>query len=597
MRNDSKIHRNSIFRSWKSYYFEDTLNAPQVYSDDELARLRRGGHNGIFLQDMLREISYADIFPEMKKYYNERKVEALNILVERAKKHGIDVFLYLVEPRCLNETDPFWQKYPQIKGTCADSAMVEYERGCALCTSEPAVLNFLENATAVLFRNVAGLKGLNVVTASEHLHHCLSFATPAFPDLYGTQYKDLCPKCRDRDPAAFISEIINAVAGGAFRVKLDAEIVASSWNWSWYERSPQKRLISLLDKRISIETAFDLKGIKDEEVGNKININEYSLSCIGPSENCIKHSEFLKEQHRRFYVRLVLGTTHELASVPCLPVPTRVYEKVVAAQKMDVAGYMGWTFGNVPCVNLRVFEKINSLAKPPEDKDLFMRDLALEIFPGCDPATVYKAWRFFSMAIDLYPFSNRFLYYGPVNYALAYKQYPGNVRGKPMNQTWLRLPRDGDDLSFCCNDYREEIIIERFDEMSARFKKGLSYYRKGLKNVVWEAKREELCNAEIIPLIFASVANIFKIHLLKKDWKPVKMKSFRRIMDSELRICRQALPLVIMDKRLGFHPEAQSYMFSEELIQEKIDHIRSVCAGGSDIQPGGITMRENVDNS
>lgn len=567
----------SIFRSWKSSYFhQDILKAPEVYTDKELARIRESGHNGIWAHGLLREISDSDIFPEFNKPANKANLHSLNVLTERAARFGIDVFIYLVEPRCLSKTDSFWKKHPEIKGTAGNSAMIEYREAYAMCTSEPEVLAFLENSTVNLFKNVPKLKGLVLVTASEHLHHCLCFSTPAWPEIYKNQYPNLCPRCRDRNPVQLVSEIINRISRGALSANPKAEIIASTWDWNWYEKVPQRRLISSIDERVSLQVEFDYGSIKDDEEGSQRRNREYSLSFIGPSPDCVAYAKFLARKKRRFYIKLVLGTTHELATVPCIPVPHRVYEKVVRARALKPNGFMGWTFGTVPCINLRVFEKLLAEKSLPEDKNRFLNDLALEYFPGCNPELVCKAWRFFSLAMDLYPSDNALFYYGPVNYSLAYKQHPGPVQGRPMTQTWLDLPRDGDDLSVCCQQYPAEILAERFEEMSRRFQIGVRYYRSGLRNVRTSGKDEGLANAEIIPLIFSSTANIFRTYLLKKDWGPGQARPFREIMRKELRLCTKALPLVRRNRLLGLHLEARTHMFSEELIREKIAHIKSL---------------------
>jgi len=150
------------------------------------------------------------------------------------------------------------------------------------------------------------------------------------------------------------------------------------------------------------------------------------------------------------------------------------------------------------------------------------------------------------------------------------------VKGTPMKPTWLDFERDGDDLSSCCKAYGEEVVIERFEEMARLFGRGLNFYRRGLRGVARSIREPELCCAGIIPLVFASVANIFAIHLLKKEWTDEAPPEFCRLLVQERKICEKALPLVRKDARLGFHVEAQKHMFDEELIREKARHIDAV---------------------
>lgn len=568
----------SIFRSWKSKIFdEEILCSPQVYDEKELFRIKNSGHTGIWVAGLLREISHSDVFPEFNKIENKKRIESLNVLVERARKFNLGVFVYLVEPRNLDVSDAFWTKYPEIKGTRGNAAVKEYNEGYAMCTSDSRVLDFLTNSTANLFNSVPDLRGLILVTASEHQHHCLSFATPAWPEIYKKQYIGLCPRCRDRDARGIVSEIINAIAKGAFSVKENAEIIASVWGWTWYEPVPHSKLISLIDRKIAIESFFEKGGIKSETIGKEkrqMRINEYALCYTGPSEYNRKLFGYLKKKKRKFYIKMVLGTTHELITVPCIPVPDNVYEKVLRARKLQPYGFMSFTFGTIPCINLRVFEKIITAKTLPENKKKFLKKLAEEYFPGCNPELVCKAWKIFSYALKHYPFSNHLMYYGPISFALAYKQYPGKVMGNPMKPTWIPSLIHGDDLDSVCIDYDAKTIIDRFEKMSKIWKKGLIFYRNGLKNVKNNHCIEELATAEIIPLIFLSVANIFRIHLLKKNWCSRSMVPFKEIMNQELSLCLKALIFVRQNKLLGYHIEAGEYLFSEILIKNKISHIK-----------------------
>jgi hypothetical protein len=563
----------NMFHSWKSFVWDEISSAPRVYTPEHLAMVRDEGYNAVWLHgSALRDMARSDVFPEFNRASNHSYTDALNTVIERARALGIGVFVYLVEPRGLSVNDPFWQAHPELRGTPHPDTVHAGQTEYSLCTSRSETLDFLENAAGNLFRLVPGLAGLKLITASEYTHHCLAFATPVWPELYQKQYGSLCPRCRDRDAVELVVEIVNRIAKGAWAAKPDAEILAFNWDWHWYEAPPHERLIRLLDPRVAIGANLNLRGVREDADGVKRRINEYALSYIGPSEPCEQVAALCRRASRKFYVQLVLGTTHECFVVPHIPVPDRVYEKVAAAKALAPYGSFTTTFGAIPSVNTRVLRKMLATEGPPEDKEAFLRELATESFPGCDAARVRRAWSRFSLAMALYPFDNALLYRGPMNFALAYRQEPGPVKGTPTNESWLDRPR-GDDLSAACGAYSEEDLIERFDEMSRIFRRGLPDYRRGLAPVDAALRVPEVCTASIIPLMFASVANIFRIHLLKKSWKPSKLGAFKRILRAERSICRQALPLVRADPRLGFNVDAQFHMFSEALIDEKIRHI------------------------
>ena len=69
------------------------------------------------------------------------------------------------------------------------------------CTSRGKPLEWLEEACAALFRAVPKLAGAFMITMSENPTHCnYAFAG------------NTCPRCRDRDPADLIAEVVAAAA-------------------------------------------------------------------------------------------------------------------------------------------------------------------------------------------------------------------------------------------------------------------------------------------------------------------------------------------------------------------------------------------------
>src|SRR5205085_7565156 len=118
-------------------------------------------------------------FPEFGDGH-ERRLANLRALVERAKRHGIAVYLYLNEPRAM--TAPFFRTRPAVMGVAEGDLR-------ALCTGDPRVLRWVEGAVEHVFRSVPGLGGAFTITASENLTHCASHG----------RSRD-CPRCGRRDP-------------------------------------------------------------------------------------------------------------------------------------------------------------------------------------------------------------------------------------------------------------------------------------------------------------------------------------------------------------------------------------------------------------
>ena len=87
--------------------------AADPYPDGLLARLAQAGVNGVWLQAVLHKLAP---FPWELEHSarHETRLKNLRVLVARARRHGVKVFLYLNEPRAWPIR--FFENRPQLKG-------------------------------------------------------------------------------------------------------------------------------------------------------------------------------------------------------------------------------------------------------------------------------------------------------------------------------------------------------------------------------------------------------------------------------------------------------------------------------------------------
>src|SRR5262249_24121869 len=156
-------------------------------------------------------------------------------LIERARRHGVGVYLYLNEPRA--RPLAFFDSHPELRGVVEQTAdegrrTEDDEAGssvlrpsssvayAALCTSVPEVQRYLVEAVAALCGAAPGLAGFFTITASENLTHCWSHGRG-----------ERCPRCGQRSPAALAAEVNACVAEGIRRSGAGARLIA--WDWGW----------------------------------------------------------------------------------------------------------------------------------------------------------------------------------------------------------------------------------------------------------------------------------------------------------------------------------------------------------------------------
>lgn len=146
------------YRIWRSIYSnfaafpetdldDETCHAHEVYTDETLREIRDHGFNGIWVHAILHHIACAAPFPELSPHVEQHR-EKLRILIARAEKYGIKVFLYIQPLRAVPLREKqFWEKYGNSIGGS------EYPDARALCISTETVRNYLERLAENLVKS------------------------------------------------------------------------------------------------------------------------------------------------------------------------------------------------------------------------------------------------------------------------------------------------------------------------------------------------------------------------------------------------------------------------------------------------------------
>ena len=307
-----------------------------------------------------------------------------------------------------------------------------------------------------------------------------------------------------------------------------------SWNWSWdlYEPDPQPEIIAGLAKDIVIMSGFERGGFKDI-LGKKVRIDEYSLGYTGPSEKFRGVCKEAKKNGHKVMAKLQIGTTHELATVPNLPLIGNLYGKFKSLSQLGIGWVMGsWNFGNMLTLNTYAVGKAMDMKKLPAKND-FLERVSAEYFPGLGRADIdklKKAWGIFAAAMDSYPFSISFLYAGITNYALSYWIPPAKIKGKTTGRSWL-MDKRGDNLSESLGKFSLEEVSAGLKELSQKWQKGLKLYQVVFKGKKDKHSRDEYASAFIAGSSFLSTRHVYQVYTLCSDWQEQKREEY-------LKLCR-----------------------------------------------------------
>lgn len=563
--------KTDSLRIWRSpdsdFYKEETLHAAEVYTPDCLRKIADAGFNAIWIRGILRDIAPTKVFPELGRN-SAAHLRSLRTVIRRADRAGVRVFLYMQPPMGMSPDEKFWKQHPEAKGITQNST---FGRKSTMCTSEPVVTAFLREAAGTLSKRLPHLAGAILITASEHVSHChaRNATNPEFRDLYKISQEPLaCPRCRERDPREIVREIIENIHHGFQDAGNDAQVVAWNWGWSMYEKDPQARIINSLPRDVTIMAGFE-RGDKKVILGKSRSIDEYSLSFPGPSRRFVKSCEAARGNGMKVMAKLQFGTTHELATVPNLPLIGSLYEKTRAMRKLKIRNFMGcWNFGNMLTANTAVFNRFLTAKRlPPRAQALaaFARDY----FPGCNAKQVTEAWETFGKAMDSYPFCVPFLYVSPLNYAVAHPIEPGPLDKRPVGNSWLPAER-GDELKESFGSYTLSEIIKGLGILTRTWWNGVEILENALEDCDAPTAQEEKNSARMAGHLFQSGWNLYRAYRLRRKWKASHLRALQVIMRNERDHLTDAAAIAQADKRMGFHIEPQLQMFTASSIRKKL---------------------------
>ena len=194
-----------------------------------------------------------------------------------------------------------------------------------------------------------------------------------------------------------------------------------------------------------------------------------------------------------------------------------------------------------------------------------------------DLSKLKRAWQLFEKAMDNYPFSIKFLYVSPINYAPVFWLLPRKIKGIPLGRSWMMDKREGDDFSQSFDGYSLREIIKGLELICQNWDKGLKIYEDVFQNHRDRYSQEEYCSALAIGHTFRSTLNLYKLYALCLKWnKKKRIKKYLALCKDELENCQSLLPLVKKDKRLGFHSECQGYMYNAKEVKNKIRRLNSI---------------------
>ena len=543
--------------SYLAVYGDPLLN-PNLnpYPDGLLQRLSAVGVNGVWLHAVLRDMAPGGTaFPEFGADH-ERRLANLRALVERAKKYGIGVYLYMNEPRAMPAA--FFKNRPELAG-------VRESELTALCTSHPAVRQWMGDALAHVFRQVPDLGGVYAITASENLTNCASHG----------DWRS-CQACQARSDADIIAEVVAVIEEGVHRGNPKANVVVSDWGWRGHGDAPD--IIARLPKSVWLMSVSEWdKPI--ERGGIKTKVGEYSISAVGPGPRAVRHWAAARQAGLKTAAEIQFNNTCEIASVPYLPVMDLVAEHChnLASAKLD-GMLIGWTMGGYPSPNFQLAQRLSRTPAP--NVETVLDALARERFGPEGAPHARRAWTLMSDAYRQYPFHISVVYTSPVQCGPANPLYASKTGYKA---TMWGIPYD--DLDGWRGPYPPEVFAAQFEKVAEGWRAGIAELQVAVEKTPPDRRNEahaDLRLARAAAIHFQSVANQTRFVLARDALaKPSNTLSpeqrdrlrveIKRRLESEIALARQLFTLTREDSRIGFEPSCQYFYLPLDLVEKVVN--------------------------
>ncbi|MDZ4820996.1 MAG: hypothetical protein SGJ20_18680, partial [Planctomycetota bacterium] len=463
---------------------------------------------------------------------------------------------YINEPRAMPVE--FFKNRPEMAGT-PDREQPGYQ---AMCTSHPAVRQWLTDGMAYLFEKVPGLGGVITITASENLTNC-----------YSRLSQEDCPHCRERAIGDILLEVNKAIAEGVHRSAPDAKVFV--WDWAWFRHGDASETIAKLPKSVWLMSVSEWK-LPIEHQGIKGLVGEYAMSLVGPGPRALQHWKVAKEHGLKIAAKTQYNCTWEIAALPFIPVMDLVAQHNVNLASEGLDGQMmSWSLGGYPSLNLELARRISEQKKP--DGDAALQSLAEDAFGKQAAPLIRKAWTQFSAAFREYPYNSSGLYAG------AQHMGPANLLyGKPTGYGATMVGFPYDDVVSWCGHYPDVIYLSQMQKLSEGWAKGMESFEKAVALADPDKKEEaqrELSVAKALGLHWASVANQTQFAMDRNavarsnnpaDQEHLKQR-MRSTIDSEIALAKQMYDVSKADSRVGFEATMHYYYVPLDLVEKVIN--------------------------
>jgi len=538
---------------------DELLDDVDYYPDEYLNRLMHDGTNGIWIYSSFRQLIKSSIIEEYGAD-SEKRIEKLNRVIEKCRKYGVKVFIFAIEPMLSADLS---DNYPDMIGHRLSEGMV------TLCPHSDRVKRYCYEAGKKLFTLCPNLAGFISITAGERITSCASID------------HTLCPRCAKMSRGEVLSQNIENLRAGIRSVKPDAYCVSWTYGHRQWDEADILKYIETAPSDVMLMQNFDDKGYA-KQLGKERQAMDYWLSYAGPSQMFKMTAKAAKKNSRHLWAKMQICCSHEIATLPYVPSPGSVYQKMKGAYRCGVEGLMEcWYFGNYPCFMSKAAGEL-SFIDDYNNEDAFLYRLSSISFGQSVANSVVRAWKLFEKGYRQYPLNIMFSYYSPMHDGVVWE-----LSLKPKNfapsRSWLLVDKPNGDR--VCDSV---LIGHTMQEVLTLLTRMESYYKKAMRelNSIKIEENDKLADlfsvSSALLTLCRSAKNIIEFYNLRNklgigEGDPVKiLNKMYTLIESEIKQSEAMIVLCEKDLRLGYHSEAEGFKFFPEKLRHRISTLKNL---------------------
>ena len=548
---------------------DELLDDIDYYPDEYLNRLAHEGINGLWLTVVFSDLcqtSISKLDPNA-----EKRLAKLRLTVEKCLRHGIKTYIFCIEPRSLPSASELLRKHPELKGAVA------WNKEYCFCTFSDTAQKYLYESVNWIFSQVPDLGGMINISLGERPTTCAS-----------ADWGKECPVCSSKTPGEIIAASLKPMEQGMHDANPEAELV--SWfyvpeNRSGDELDQTSQLLDIAEKlpeHVIMQYNFESGGSK-EQLGKERHAGDYWLSYVGPSRKYDDIMHRAQEYGKKISAKIQVGCSHEIATVPFVPVPALLYRKYKAMRELGVSHVMQcWYFGNYPGIMNKTAGNLAFEDFAVSEENFLFRLAASEW--GEYAGKIVEAWKLLAEGYSHYPLDNMFQYYGPMHDGIVWPLFliPKN---QPLAPTWrLDYGTSGDRYGECLGKFTLDEALTLCRRLSEKWNKGAEIMRDLRSAFCNNSERlKDIDLIEAIGILFESGYNILKFYALREillssasaKW-PDALDQMENIVYEEIKRSSRMIKLCEADSRLGFHSEAEGYKFFPNKLKWRIASLKNL---------------------